>query len=299
MSQRPSFTHKQLRAFVCVAKHKSFAEACGELHLSQPALSITIRNLEDQLGGPLINRSTRSVSLTPEGEAFYPIAQRILQDWESAFEEMHNRFALRRGRLAMACMPSLAASVFPALMAQFHEQYPEIDLSLEDIVMEDVLTAVHSGRVELGIAFEQEPPDDVEQQPLFSDRAVVALPASHKLAAKKQLNWQDLARYPFISLNSRSGFRRSIDAIMQEQDAFPERIYEANQLTTVGRMAAEGLGLCIVPGFCQQQMEQMGLQCKPLAGPVFKRQVVILSRRRHGLSAPAAAMVELLTTRFY
>ncbi|WP_299775350.1 LysR family transcriptional regulator [uncultured Pseudoteredinibacter sp.] len=298
MSQRPSFTHKQLRAFVAVAKHRSFAEACGELHLSQPALSITIRNLEEQLGGPLINRSTRSVSLTPEGEAFYPIAQRILQDWESAFDEMHNRFALRRGRLAMACMPSLAASVFPALMARFHEQYPEIDLSLEDIVMEDVLSAVHSGRVELGIAFEQEIPEDIEQQQLFSDRAVVALPPSHVLAKKKQLNWQDLSRYPFISLNARSGFRRSIDTIMQEQNAVPERIYEANQLTTAGRMAAEGLGLCLVPGFCQAQMEQMGLRCKPLVGPVFKRAVVILSRRRHGLSAPAGAMTELLMSSF-
>lgn len=294
MSQRPSFTHKQLRAFVCVTKHRSFAEACGELHLSQPALSITIRNLEEQLGGPLINRSTRSVSLTPEGEAFFPLAERLLQDWESAFDEMHNRFALRRGRLAMACMPSLASSVFPALMARFHEQYPEIDLSLEDIVMEDVLSAVHSGRVELGIAFEQDPPEDINQQVLFSDRAVVALPQSHELASKKQLHWQDLARYPFISLNARSGFRRSLDAIMLEQNTLPERIYEANQLTTVGRMAAEGLGLCIVPGFCQQQMEQMGLLCKSLQKPVFKRKVVILSRRRHGLSAPAAAMVDML-----
>lgn len=289
-----SFTHKQLRAFVVVTKHRSFAEACDELHLSQPALSITIRNLEEQLGGPLLYRTTRSLSLTPEGEAFYPIARRLLEDWHNAYDEMHNRFALRRGRLAMACMPSFAASEFPGLMARFHQLHPEIDLSLEDIVMEDVLEAVQSGRVELGIAFEQEALDGIHQQTLFTDRAVVALLPEHPLASKKRLSWQDLAKHPFVSLNARSGFRRSIDAIMEAQNTQPERIFEANQLTTVGRMAAEGMGLCIVPGFCQSQMQQMGLQCKALSGPVFKRQVGILSRRRHGLSAPASAMLSLL-----
>ncbi|MCV6624557.1 MAG: LysR substrate-binding domain-containing protein [Cellvibrionaceae bacterium] len=289
-----SFTHKQLRAFVAVCKHRSFAGACGELHLSQPALSITIRKMEEQLGGPLFARSTRSLHLSPEGEAFYPLARRLLEDWDNAFDEMHNRFALRRGRLAMACMPSFAASEFPALMARFQQQHPEIDLSLEDIVMEDVLEAVRSGRVELGIAFEQGTPEEIEQRTLFSDRAVAALLPGHELGGKRSINWQDLARHPFISLNARSGFRRGIDTLMAEQNAVPARIYEANQLTTVGRMAAEGLGLCVVPGFCQTQMQQMGLVCKPLSGPVFKRRVVVLSRRQHGLSVPAAAMVEQL-----
>lgn len=290
-----SFTHKQLKAFVAVCKHRSFAEACGELHLSQPALSITVRNLEEQLGGPLLQRTTRSLSLTPEGEAFYPVARRLLEDWHNAFDEMHNRFALRRGRLAVACMPSFAATEFPSIMAEYHRLHPEVDLSLEDIVMEDVITAITTGRVELGIAFEQEPHEDIQYDRLFVDEALIALPPDHHLAKQKSVSWQQLQVEPFISLNKRSGFRSSIDEVQMRLNTVPERIYEANQLTTVGRMAVEGLGLCIVPGFCSGQMQLMGLTCLPFRAHKLRRGVGLFSRKRRGLSAPAKAMVELLT----
>lgn len=142
------FTVKQLKAFVAVAQYRSFAQAGEAIHLSQPALSIAIKKLEDQLGGKLLHRSTRSLTLTPEGEALLPVAQRLLQDWRGAYNDMHQRFALQRGRLSLACMPSLAAAGFPNVIARFHQQYPEIDISLEDIVMEDVVSALLDGEVE-------------------------------------------------------------------------------------------------------------------------------------------------------
>jgi len=289
-----AFTHKQLKAFVAVASQRSFAAASAELHISQPALSIAIRNLEEVLGGRLVQRTTRNVSLTPEGEAFYPRARRLLEDWAAAYEDMHNRFNLQRGRLAVACMPSFAATEFPSLMARYHAQHPEIDISLEDMVMEDVIESVRSGRFELGIAFAQDLAEEVEFQPLLVDQAVVALPASHKLAQSSAITWRQLAAEPFISLNQRSGFRTGIDEMQLSLGAVPTRIYEANQLTTVGRMAAEGLGLCIVPGFCQQQMRQMGLVCKPLQEPLMQHTVGLFWRKRHALSVPARAMVDLL-----
>ena len=81
---------RQLKAFVVVAQTRSFAQACGLLHLSQPALSIAIRNLEQAVGGTLFVRTTRSIALSPEGEAFLPLAQRLLRDWDSAFGDLRN-----------------------------------------------------------------------------------------------------------------------------------------------------------------------------------------------------------------
>ena len=86
---------KQIQAFVAVARLQSFAEACTLLRLSQPALSISIKNLELAVGGKLLARSTRSVELTPEGAEFYPVAQRLLEDWNRSLEDVHNMFTLR------------------------------------------------------------------------------------------------------------------------------------------------------------------------------------------------------------
>ena len=83
-----NITIKQLQAFVAVAKSGSFAEACTLVHLSQPALSITIKNLEDAVGGKLLQRSTRSLALTPEGAEFYPVVQRLLADWDRSLEDV-------------------------------------------------------------------------------------------------------------------------------------------------------------------------------------------------------------------
>jgi LysR family carnitine catabolism transcriptional activator len=81
-------TIKQITAFVAVAQSQSYAEACDRIHLSQPALSITIKNLEDVLGGTLLTRTTRTLALTPEGQAFLPVAQRLLADWDHALGDI-------------------------------------------------------------------------------------------------------------------------------------------------------------------------------------------------------------------
>src|SRR5690606_28760204 len=174
-------TIKQLRAFVAVARSRSFAEACGLLNLSQPALSVTIRNLEQAVGGRLLARTTRTLALTPEGSQFLPVAQRLLADWSGALDDLHDTFALRRGRLAVAAMPSFASTELPALLQQFRQLHPEINITVHDVIAEDVIAMVRSGRVEAGIAFDPGTAEDLHFTPLFSDRFVAALPAGHPL----------------------------------------------------------------------------------------------------------------------
>ena len=95
-------TVKQLRAFLAVAQSLSFAQACERLHLSQPALSLAIKNLEQSLGGQLLVRTTRSVALTPEGETLLPIAVRLLADWDNAEDLLRQHFTLQMGKVAVA-----------------------------------------------------------------------------------------------------------------------------------------------------------------------------------------------------
>ncbi|MBN7797583.1 LysR family transcriptional regulator [Parahaliea mediterranea] len=289
-----NITIKQLRAFEALARCGSFAEACEQLHLSQPALSVAIRNMEDSVGGRLFQRSTRQLALTPEGRQFLPTARRLLADWDRALDDLGRSFALRQGRLRVAAMPSFALNMLPAILRAFRERFPHINIAVDDIVMELVLDAVREGRAELGIAFEPEQLGGLEFTPLFRDRFLAIVPAGSALAKRARLSWRQLAAQPLIAMNRGSWMRNTTDAVLSEAGLVPASLAEASQLATIGRMVAEGLGVSVAPALCRPQLENQGVACVALHGPGIERRVGIFTRRRHALSAPAEALLALM-----
>ncbi len=293
-----NITHKQLRAFIAVARTRSFAEACNQVHLSQPALSIAIRNLEEAAGGRLLARTTRTLALTPEGEAFYPVAQRLLADWDGAMEDLHNRFALRRGRITVAAMPSFACNQLPLAISHFRRQHPAVSVAINDVVAEKVVVLVRQGRMELGVTFDPGSSEDLNFEPLFEDHFVAVLPPGHPLLNQTLVSWQELAAGDFVMLQRPSSIRQLIEQKMTEAGQSLNILSEAHQLATIGRMVATELGVSVVPALCTRQMEELGAHCRPLEAPGISRSVGILSRRRYPLSVAAAAMRDILIRTF-
>ncbi len=285
---------KQLRAFVAVAETGSFAQACEQLNISQPALSMAVKNLEDEVGGSLFLRSTRSLSLSPEGSAFLPTAQRLLRDWSDAFTDLQRLYSLQQGKLTIAAMPSFASTRLPAVLATYRQQFPNIDIAVRDIVMEELIEAVRAGRVELGVAFEPDDSEGLEFEALFTDRFVAVLPEAHPLLARSRLRIKDLLGDTVITLNRGSSTRRWTEDAFARESLSPPAIFEAFQLTTVGAMVAAGLGVALVPALCEEQMHQLGARCKPISGRCIERRVGIIRRRRQQLSSAAVAMRALL-----
>ena len=284
----------QVIAFSTVARTGSFAEAAIQLHLSQPALSIAIKNLEASLGGKLLARTTRSVALTPEGKAFYPVARRLLADWEQSLQDVRNHFALRRGKLDIAAMPTYTTNALPRILAEFHRQYPDINVTIHDVIAESVVEMVREGRCELGVTFDPGDAPDLNFQPLFSDRFVAILPPKHALLSTKALRWRDLLAYPHISLQRPAGTRALIDQALAEKGLVLTPAFESHQLVSIGRMVSEGLGLSVVPSTSQVQMEEMGLQCRAISSPVITHQLGVITRRQQELSVAAQAMEALI-----
>ena len=283
-------THKQLKAFVAVARSLNFADAGASIHLSQPALSITIKNLEDAVGGRLLSRTTRAVALTPEGEAFFPVAKRLLADWDNAVEALHHRFLLHRDHVAIAAMPSFACNLLPRYIQQFKTDHGDIGVTVHDVIAEDVVALVRSGRVELGVCFEPNDAENLHFHTLFDDQFVAVLPADMAPTLPDVLQWRDLIQNDFILLQRPSGIRLFIEQHLEQHSIHLPTRYEAHQLATIGRMVASGLGVSVVPALCKQQMEEMGAICRPVEGPTVSRKVGILSRAGHPLSEAAAAL---------
>lgn len=289
-----SVSINQLQAFAAVARLGSFAEASELIHLSQPALSIAIKNLESSLGGKLFDRTTRSVALTPEGKAFYPVVKRLLSDWDQSLEDVRNHFTLRKGKLDIAAMPTFTNSMLPRALADFHDQYPEIHIGIHDVTAEYVVDLVREGRCELGITFNPGDTPDLNFYPLFRDRFMAILPKDHPLLKKSQLRWKDLQHYAYIALQRPASTRHLIDKALAEKKLALTPAFEAHQLVSIGRMVSAGLGVSVVPTMSTAQMQEMGLECRPIAYPVITHEVGLISRHHHALSVSAQIMSEVI-----
>ncbi|MDD2033766.1 LysR family transcriptional regulator [Pseudomonas sp. 39167] len=287
-------TLKQIRAFLAVAQSLSFAVACERLHLSQSALSLTIKALEEGLGGRLFSRNTRNVALTPEGESLLPQARRLVADWDNAEDEMRQRFTLQRGRVTLAAMPSFAGNLLPPILKTFRARYPNVNVTVNDVINEQVLEMVRDRHVELGVAFEPMQSSSLAFTPLYLDRFVAVVPLDSPLAQRSEIQWQTLLEQPFITLQRPSTVRVMLEEHLQNRGMKLPVEFESHQLATVGRMVASGLGVSAVPALCVGQMHELGARCITLSDPVIERAIGVLTKPGHELSAAAQALFDTL-----
>lgn len=287
-------TVKQLRAFLAVARTLSFTQACEQLHLSQPALSLAIKGLEDSLGGRLLIRTTRSVRLTPEGESLIPLAKRLLVDWDNTEDALRQRFTLQLGRLSLAAMPAFAGNLLAPALGVFHRQHPRINITVHDVVNEQVIDMVRQRQVEMGIAFEPEATGSLHFTPLFHDRFVAVLPPRSPLVQHSRLDWASLMSWDFVALQRPSMVRRLLEQQLGARHGALKVAFETHQLASVGRMVANGLGVSAVPSLCLRQMQEAGAVCRPLGNPAIERAVGVVTWNPHELSVAARAMLQVL-----
>ena len=290
-------TVKQVRLFIEVARSLSFARAAEAMHLSQPAVSLAIQNLEQAIGGKLFARSTRSLELTPEGQAFFPTATRLLNEWEEALDDVNNLFTMQRGKLNMAVMPSFSTNVLPDLVRQYHQLYPQVNLSIQNIVMDDAIESVRKGRNELAISFASENMNGLNFTPLY-DVTFMAVYSDHFLPNLKDVNltdnWSALFDLPMVAMDKDSTVRRWLDETSQAQGLQSKIVAEVNQLDSLGQLVSMGIGVGIVPSLCADQMTQMGLHMQKISGEILRQPVGVVTKNQSPLSAAGKGMVELL-----
>ncbi|MDZ5458799.1 LysR family transcriptional regulator [Azohydromonas lata] len=290
----PDFSTRQLRAFVALAETRNFTRAAARLHLSQPAFSALIRALEEALGARLFDRSTRHVEPTAEGALFLDSAQRLLRDLTLSVADLGEHVARRRGRVALAALPALAAGWLPPLLAGFRRRHPGVELDVADALSEDCVERVRGGRADFALAAVRSAAPELLVEPFCADRFHLVCPRGHALAARPVVVLADLAGEPFIHLARNSSVRQHIESALWAGTVVLRPVMELEQLGTVAGMVRAGLGITVVPALTLFHFEHPALVTRPLHAPGLQRQIFSIRRRDRGLSAAAQGLFDEL-----
>ncbi|MBS0391414.1 MAG: LysR family transcriptional regulator [Proteobacteria bacterium] len=291
-----NISSRQIDAFLALATQRNFTRAAAQCHLSQPAFSTLIRALEDALGLRLFDRSTRHVGLTAEGENFHASALRIRAEVDAALAAMRDAAQLRRGRVAIALLPSLAAGWLPGVLAGFHTQHPGVELDIADVLSEPCIDLVATGRADFALAAIRADTPELQAEPFCQDGFHLVCRTDHPLADQPlpsgPAQLRALAQWPFIHLARHSSVRQYLEAAFHPQAM--RTLMEVEQLATVMGMVRAGLGISVVPTLTLFHFQHPDLATRPLALPGLTRQIYLVRRRDRGLSAAAQALHALV-----
>ncbi|WP_395702784.1 LysR family transcriptional regulator [Aquabacterium sp.] len=278
---------RQLRAFLALAGQRHFTRAAADCHLSQPAFSALIRQLEQMLGLKLFDRSTRHVALTAEGQEFELAARRVLEEVDVAFASLRDRAAARRGRVAIALLPSLAADWLPAVLAGFRARHPGIELQVADVLSEPCIERVRGAQADFALAAVRADTPELRADAFCRDDFHLVCPADHPLARRRALKPADLRGQPFVHLSRTSSVRQYIEAALHPD--VPPAVLEVDQLATVAGLVRAGLGISLVPALALYAFRSPQLALRRLNWPGLQRQIYLVRRRDRSLSVAAQA----------
>jgi LysR family carnitine catabolism transcriptional activator len=280
-------TIPQLTVFVAVAEAGSFSEAARRLGLSQPSLSRTVQILEQALGLRLFDRDTRRIVPTPAGLALQPIAERLIAEFDGGMEEFAQFAAGRLGRVTVAALPSIAATLLPAPLARFRAEAPQVAVLIQDGLSETIVDAVQQGRADFGLTIQPPPVIGLSFRPLVADEFGLVCRADDPLAAGRGPHpWTVFAGRDFIGMSPSSSVRVMTDAAFLQCGMAVAPQYECAFLGTTGHLVAAGLGITALPRLTMPLTAAPGLVWRRLQRPLVRRPIGIV-RRAHKTLAPA------------
>ena len=286
---------RDLRAFLAVATSLSFSKAAKEMHLSQSALSTLVVRLEATMGSRLFDRTTRAVALTAAGAVLASHAGQLLSELERTVIAVHDVAAVRRGQVALAAMPSLAARIVPRLFRAFGARYPDVRLSLVDTLSEPAFELVREGRVDFALTAANPAYTDLDYAPLTTDSFVLLAARAHPLGrARGPVRFTDTLSSPHISMSRHTSVRQYVEAAALQNGFAFHPAYEVDHLATIGAMVVEELGVATLPAMAADVIGSVGIARRPLVEPAIRRSIGLVTRRDSALSPAAEAMLAML-----
>jgi DNA-binding transcriptional LysR family regulator len=291
---------RHIKAFLTVARLKSFTRASAELHVSQPALTVQIQQLEHSFGVKLFDRNNRRVALTSAGRDVLAPLERVLVDAEAVVHRVQNLAGMRRGLVKIAAEPFFGVRLLPIVLSEFSRRFPDIEWRLSDLPGEKISELVKTGEVDFGLDVYIRHYEDASLPPILADRQIRVHPilsdpvcavvhCNHVLAAKRTVTVKELAKYPIIRVEAQTSGH--VEYLLHKEGLSLTSSYIVNCVTTAIGLARANLGIALLPGSAIRPKSH--LRCLTLR-PKLTCEVAIISRAGHQFSQPAEKLIEIL-----
>jgi DNA-binding transcriptional LysR family regulator len=290
----PDITSRELQAVCSIAEYGSFMAASLTLNVSQPALTRTVQRVEQAIGLELFRRTTRRIEITPAGQEFIALANRILADLRISFENMREITDEQRGQVIVSTVMSAAYIQLPGIVSRYRESRPRVEIHMREGVHGTVLEDVRSGVADLGITYVDDVPPELSSIRLTTEAFHTVMPKGHPLSSKSGITLQEASRFAMVSLPKEAQTRRLLDGLASAEGLVLQHAVTVSQFATVMQFVQAGVGLAIVPGGAVPAALSAGLMSRPLTKPAVSRTMGVVLLKDRGLTPSARGFLSQL-----
>lgn len=291
-------TFRQLKVFVKLFELKSFTATAQALNMTQSAVSKLCLELEEEVGFPLFERSTRKVEVMDGAADFYAFATEMLGTLDAASRSLADLRTLQKGAVSIAAAPLIFYGLLCDVVAEFHRLHPAVRIEGHEISTDKAIEYVVNGKVDFGVVAIDEPDRRLAVEPIYTDGIYLACPIEHRLAAKQRVSWGDVAMENIVMLRADHNLGRTIQNELAHGKIVTQPTIEVGAMSSVVGLVRAGAGVAFAPGYTQDFCRSEGICLIPFIEREQRSRTLSLIRRENArLSMPAASFVRLLKTR--
>jgi len=285
----------QLEFFLKVIEERSFSKAAERVFRTQPAVSLAIRRLEEEVGASLLDRSEKTPTLTDVGQVVYEYAQRIVALRDQARGAVAELRALERGRVRVGANESTSLYLLPDVILRFREQHPNIRVEIFRHPSERLPREIVDHNVDFALMAYEPRDSDLEGFPVLDDELILITHPEHTLARRDSVGVEELGSESFLAHNVRAASRMKVIETFAEHHTPLNISLELATIETIKRFVQKQIGIAFVPRMCvAEELERGTLATIPVRGLTYRRTLWAAHRRGATLPHAACAFLELL-----
>ncbi len=290
------FDLPDIKLFVNIAEANSLTRGAERSHMSLPAASIRIKNLEEGLGVKLLYRTSQGVTLTPPGQAFMHHARLVLQQLTDLRGDLAEYVKGSRGHVRIFANTTAMAEYLPALLPSFLATHPDVNIELKERMSNDIVRAVSEGKVDVGIVAGNVRTEGLEVLPFREDRLVLVTSESHPLAARARIEFGEALAYDFVGMVEASAIHAFLAQAANELNRQIKIRIQVGNFEAACRMVEANVGIGVVPySSAARHAQSMNIRCVEIADEWAVRKLQICVRNLQALPLFARELVGLLT----
>ncbi|MGV7241127.1 LysR family transcriptional regulator [Caballeronia sp. M23-90] len=284
-----NLTFRQLKVFVKLYELQSFTATAQALHMTQSAVSKLCSEMEEEVGFPLFERTTRSFEPKDGADDLYGFALELLGTLDAAARSLSDLTSIRKGTVSIAAAPMIVYSLLCDAIGEYRRLYPGVRIEIHEISTNLAIEYVVNGKVDFAVVAIDEKHEKLLVEPVYLDKLCLACHPSHSLAGGGAVTWASIAEENLIMLRVDNNMGRVVQQIMTKENLEFEPMIEAGALTSLLGLVRAGVGVAVVPEYAAKYSKDFGIKTVPIRPGKKHSRTLSLIRRSNARSSTAAS----------